>query len=162
MAAIVEALVQLLANTQRPEEAPRKKAEADLKQAQTNPDYPKALAAIASGPYPTQIRQSALTVLRSFIDHNWSEDVDEDEDDGPRIPIDDATKVELRNQLLELATRDEDDRRVKASVRYAGQPPNSHPRSCYGLLNGSVMSWARLPASTTPNAGPNSSIVSWP
>ena len=118
MESIIPTLAQLLADTQRREEGPRKKAEADLKLAQTNPDYPRALAAIASGSFhDIKVRQSALTVLRGFIERNWSED-DDEEDDQPRVPIADATKAELRDQMLELATRDEVDRLVKASARY--------------------------------------------
>ena len=146
MASIVEPLVRLLASTQRSEEGPRKKAEADLKQAEADPGFPKALAAIAAGSYTTQIRQSALSVLRRFIDRNWSEDVDDDEDEGPRIAIDDATKAELRAQLLELATRDEDDRRVKASVRYVVRGcvplggPAEHPADRPSYVVGKIAS----------------------
>lgn len=112
----MDELARLLADTQRAEETPRKKAELDLRLAQTNPQYPVYLTAIAcAGTYPTEIRQSALAVLRQFIEHNWSE---EDDDESPRVPIQEETKQELRVKLLELATRDEDDRRVKASVRY--------------------------------------------
>ncbi|OAA57071.1 importin beta-5 [Niveomyces insectorum RCEF 264] len=121
-------IVRLLNDTQRPEEGPRKQAELDLKHAQTNPSFPGLLTAIAaSSSYPTQIRQSALSVLRQFIERNWTggdeDDEDEDGDEAgaggrPRIAIADGVKQELRLQLLELATRDEDDRRVKAAVSF--------------------------------------------
>lgn len=129
----MDELVRLLADTQRAEEAPRKKAELDLKHAEPNPQFPLYLTAIAaSSSYPTEIRQSALAILRKFIDHNWSHD-DED-DEAPRIPIDDATRQELRKQLLELATRDEDDRRVKASVRYVYSPSSARICICLSAL----------------------------
>lgn len=113
----MDELARLLQDTQRPEETPRKKAELELKHSQANQLFPVLLTAIASSSaYPTEIRQSALTVLRNFIEHNWSQD--DDDDDSPRYNISDDIKQQLRTQLLELATRDEDDRRVKGSVRY--------------------------------------------
>ena len=120
-------LVRLLKDTQRPEEGPRKQAELDLRAAQSNPAYPGLLIAIAgTATYPTEIRQSALSVLRQFIVRNWSSDgalVDDDDDDSsdtqPPIAIAEEIKAQLRIQLLELATRDEDERRVKAAASYA-------------------------------------------
>ncbi|KAL1888827.1 hypothetical protein Sste5346_009305 [Sporothrix stenoceras] len=125
----MDELVRLLSDTQRPEEEPRKRAELDLKAAQANPAFPSLLTAIAATPsYPTQIRQSALTVLRQFIQRNWTpggiggDDDDDDEDDATaaagRIPISDEVKQQIRSQLLELATRNEDDRRVQAAVSF--------------------------------------------
>lgn len=109
-------LAQLLANTQLSQEEPRKRAELDLKHAQTNPVFPVALANIAAhGSVSTEIRQAALTYLRRFIEYNWAEENDEDE--GPQIPIPESTKEQLRQKLLELALSDEQDRKVKSSVR---------------------------------------------
>lgn len=109
-------LVQLLANTQLAAENPRKQAELDLKHAELNPVFPVSLANIAAHTsISTEIRQSALTVLRRFIEHNWSQD--SDDSDGPRIPISDTTKDQLRPKLLDLALSNEDDRKVKASAR---------------------------------------------
>ncbi len=106
----MDELARLLAETQRSEQDPREQAERDLKQAYANPSFPLLLTAIAStGSYPTGIRQAALTVLRTFIVHNWSddgEDSEDDDDDEPRFPIQDDVKQELRAKLLELATRD--------------------------------------------------------
>lgn len=112
-------LAQLLANTQLPQEEPRKRAELDLKHAQTNPAFPIVLANIAAhSSISTDIRQAALSYLRRFIEHNWGEEGDED-NDGPQIPISDSSKDQLRQKLLELALSDEADRKVKSSVRYA-------------------------------------------
>ena len=109
-------LAQLLANTQLPAEEPRKRAELDLKHAQTNPAFPIALANIAGhNSVSTDIRQAALAYLRRFIEHNWSEEGDDGE--GPLVPIPDSTKDQLRLKLLELALSDEPDRKVKSSVR---------------------------------------------
>lgn len=110
-------LAQLLANTQLPQEEPRKRAELDLKHAQTDPAFPVALANIAAhSAISTDIRQAALAYLRRFIEHNWGEEGDES-NDGPRFPISDASKEQLRHKLLELALSDETDRKVKSSVR---------------------------------------------
>lgn len=109
-------LAQLLANTQLPQDEPRKRAELDLKHAQSTPAFPVALANIAAhNSISTEIRQAALTYLRRFIEHNWAEDSEEDE--GPQIPIPDSTKDQLRHKLLDLALSDESDRKVKSSVR---------------------------------------------
>ncbi|CAK7263999.1 hypothetical protein SEPCBS119000_000776 [Sporothrix epigloea] len=123
----MDEIVRLLSDTQLAEEEPRKRAELELKSAQTNPAFPGSLAAVAANStYPTQIRQSALTVLRQFIQRNWTSDGDDDEDDEddeadagrPQIPIADTVKQQLRVQLLELATRDENDRLVKSSASF--------------------------------------------
>lgn len=112
-------LAQLLANTQLAQEEPRKRAELDLKHVQPNPAFPVALANIAAhASVSTDIRQAALTYLRRFIQYNWGEP-DDDEDEGPQIPIPEATKEQLRHKLLELALSDEPDRKVTSSVRYA-------------------------------------------
>ncbi|KKY35790.1 putative importin-beta domain-containing protein [Diaporthe ampelina] len=111
-------LAQLLANTQLPAEEPRKRAELDLKHAQTNPAFPVVLANIAAhNSVSTEIRQAALAYLRRFIEHNWSEEGDDGE--GPLVLIPDSTKEELRHKLLDLALSEEPDRKVKASVSYA-------------------------------------------
>lgn len=113
-----EQLAQLLANTQLPQEEPRKRAELDLKHAQTNPAFPLALANIAAHTsISTDIRQAALSYLRRFIEHNWAGEDDEDSGDGPQIPIPDASKEQLRHKLLELALTDEADRKVKSAIR---------------------------------------------
>ena len=137
----MDEIVRLLSDTHRPEEEPRKRAELELKRAQTSPAFPGTLTAIAAtSTYPTQIRQSALTVLRQFIQRNWTpggtgddddddDDNDDDDDDDdaangnggaprPQIVIPEDVKQQLRIQLLELATRDENDRLVKTAVSF--------------------------------------------
>lgn len=126
--------MQLLANTHSSAEGPRKQAEIDLKHAQTNPAFPISLANIAAhASIPTDVRQSALSVLRNFIQHNWSEEGDDGE--GPLVAMPDTTKDQLRPKLLALALSDEDDRKVKALARYvnhASQGPE--PNHKYSLL----------------------------
>ncbi|TAQ91656.1 hypothetical protein B7494_g113 [Chlorociboria aeruginascens] len=108
-------LLQLLADTQLSAQAPRKQAELLLEQATSNPAFPTSLAAIAShNSVSSEIRQSALLVLRTFVEKNWA-GVNED---GPAIIIPDPTKGQLRVQLLDLATGNDDNRKVKSAASY--------------------------------------------
>ena len=111
-----EQLAQLLANTQRPEQQPRQQAELDLRRAETNPAFPTALANIAShATVDTSVRQSALTVLRRFIEKNWAPDPF----DNPQpVAITDDSRQQLRASLLSLALSKDEERRVKISTRY--------------------------------------------
>jgi hypothetical protein len=112
-------LLHLLAETQLSAEAPRKQAESHLQQAQSNPAFPTSLAAIASHTSVSlEIRQAALVSLRQFVEKNWSGE----NEDGPSIPIPDDAKEQLRAQLLELATSNESDRKIKSSARYVLDP----------------------------------------
>jgi hypothetical protein len=116
MAATLEdQLLQLLAETHLPAPGPRKQAEQNLEQAQTNPAFPGSLCAIAShSSVSPEIRQSALLILRSFVEKNWSGQ----DESGPTIVVSDTTKEQLRVQLLELATSSEADRKIKSAARY--------------------------------------------
>ncbi|KAK8118879.1 importin-beta domain-containing protein [Apiospora kogelbergensis] len=97
-------LVQVLANTQLAAEGPRKQAELDLKQAQTNPAYPLSLVNIASHThiYSAPVHREKL---------EW------ESDDGHVIPISDAAKDQIRPILLELALNSE--RKIKAAASFA-------------------------------------------
>ncbi|KAG6002715.1 hypothetical protein E4U21_002824 [Claviceps maximensis] len=111
-----EQLVQLLANTQLPDQGPRQQAEIELKRARTSPAYPVSLAKIASHTsISTGIRQSALTSLRLFIENNWAVG---DQDDEPIIPIPDDSRALLKQSLLDLALSQEEDRKVKIAASY--------------------------------------------
>lgn len=113
---LVQQLIQLLVDTQDAGEGPRKQAELHLQQAQSNPAYPSSLSAIASHSIVAPgVRQSALVVLRAFVEKNWG-GLDED-GQGPAYPIADATKEQLRVQLLELATSGDADRKIKSAAR---------------------------------------------
>ncbi|PVH68789.1 ARM repeat-containing protein [Cadophora sp. DSE1049] len=108
-------LLSLLADTQLSAEAPRKQAEQHLEQAKTNPAFPGSLAAIAShSSVSPQIRQSALLLLRTFVERNWSGE----SDDGPAVQIDEQIKEALRGQMLELATSGDADRKIKSAASY--------------------------------------------
>ncbi|KAL2018215.1 hypothetical protein VTK56DRAFT_1122 [Thermocarpiscus australiensis] len=110
-----EHLVRLLANTQDKNEGPRKQAELDLLHAETNPEFPLSLARIGvhTGA-PVQIRQSALTYLRKFVEKNWAPDGS----GAPHVPIPDSTKEQLRNVILELVLSPEGERKVKVAASY--------------------------------------------
>lgn len=108
-------LIQLLSSTQLPDQAPRQQAEIDLKHAQTNLAFPQSLANVsAHTSVETNIRQSALSTLRLFIERNWAVD---QLDDGPQIPIGDDVRASLKKTLLDLAVSPEEDRKVKISAR---------------------------------------------
>ncbi|KAI1462143.1 ARM repeat-containing protein [Annulohypoxylon moriforme] len=108
-------LVQVLANTQLPAEGPRKQAEIDLKHAANNPAYPLSLANISRhSSIPIDVRQSALSALRLFIERNWSGEAD----DFPVIPIADTAKEQIRPMLLDLALNS-DDKKIKTAASYA-------------------------------------------
>ncbi|KAI1381856.1 ARM repeat-containing protein [Hypoxylon crocopeplum] len=108
-------LVQVLANTQLAAEGPRKQAEIDLKRAAKNPAFPLSLANIARhSSIPVEVRQSALSALRLFIERNWSGD----NDDGPVIPIADSVKDQIRPMVLDVALNTEDDKKIKTAASY--------------------------------------------
>ena len=108
-------LLQLLADTQSPAQGPRKLAETHLEQLQNNEAFPTSLATIAShNQVSTAIRQAALSVLRKYVERNWSGQ----DEEGPTITIPDHVKEQLRNQLLELATSNENERKVRSGARY--------------------------------------------
>lgn len=109
-------LLQLLRDTHSSAEGPRKQAELNLQQAHNNPVFPGSLAAIASHvSVAPEIRQSALLILRTFVDKNWSGH----DENGPTIQIEEATKEQLRVGMLELATSGDADRKIKSAARWA-------------------------------------------
>ncbi|PYH90271.1 importin beta-5 subunit [Aspergillus ellipticus CBS 707.79] len=111
-------LLSLLADTQSPTANTRKAAELQLLRLHDNENYPLTLAAVAShDSVPTNLRQSALSVLRNFIAASWSPTLDEFKG---RILVSDDNKARLRKALLDLATVTETgERRVKSSASYA-------------------------------------------
>ncbi|KAH6662973.1 armadillo-type protein [Halenospora varia] len=110
-----DTLLRLLSDTHLPAEGPRKQAELHLQAAQTNPSFPGSLAAIAGhSSVSPEIRQSALLLLRSFVEKNWSGQ----DENGPSIQIDEGVKEGLRVQMLELATSGEADRKIKSAASY--------------------------------------------
>ncbi|KAG9247708.1 armadillo-type protein [Calycina marina] len=115
VATMEDQLLLLLQDTQSPAEGPRKQAELHLQQAQNDPAFPSALSAIAShASVVPEIRQQALLVLRPFVENNWSGQ----DENGLTIQVAEPVKVQLRNQLLELATSGDADRKVKSAASY--------------------------------------------
>ncbi|RAL04731.1 putative importin beta-5 subunit [Aspergillus ibericus CBS 121593] len=111
-------LLTLLADTQSPVADTRKAAELQLLDLYANESFPLTLAAIAShDSVPTNLRQSALSVLRTFITAAWSPVLDEFKG---RVLVNDENKVQIRRVLLDLATVTETpERKVKSSASYA-------------------------------------------
>lgn len=111
-------LLPLLANTQSPVADARHSAEFQLQLLQSNFLFPISLTAIASHEsIPTNLRQSALSVLRTFILAAWSPRLDEFKG---QVLVSDDSKVRIRHALLELATTSETpERKVKTSASYA-------------------------------------------
>ncbi|KAJ5670398.1 Armadillo-like helical [Penicillium maclennaniae] len=111
-------LLSLLANTQSSTTATRQAAELQLKSFYSNEAFPISLTAIASHEsVPVNLRQSALSVLRTYIGAGWSSMLD---DFKGQVLVSDANKVQIRRALLELATTTETpERKVKASASYA-------------------------------------------
>ncbi|EAW14445.1 putative importin beta-5 subunit [Aspergillus clavatus NRRL 1] len=111
-------LLSLLADTQSPAADTRKAAELQLLRLYSNEQFPLSLAAIAShDSVPTNLRQSSLSVLRTFIAAAWSPNLDEFKG---QILINDAHKAQIRRVLLDLATTaDVQERKVKSSASFA-------------------------------------------
>ncbi|GKZ17940.1 hypothetical protein AbraIFM66951_007816 [Aspergillus brasiliensis] len=111
-------LLTLLADTQSPVTDTRKSAELQLLRLYSNENFPLTLAAIAShDSVPTNLRQSALSVLRTFIAASWSPVLDEFKG---QVLVSDGNKAQLRRALLDLATVTETpERKVKSSASYA-------------------------------------------
>ncbi|PKY05499.1 putative importin 9 [Aspergillus campestris IBT 28561] len=111
-------LLSLLADTQSPAADTRKAAELNLLRLYSNESFPLSLLAIAShGTVPVNLRQSALSVLRTFIAAAWSPNLDEFKGS---ILVNDVNKAQIRASLLALATTAETaDRKIKSSASYA-------------------------------------------
>lgn len=111
-------LLTLLADTQSPAADTRKAAELSLARLYSNEAFPLSLAAIAShDSVPTNLRQSALSVLRTFISAAWSPILDEFKG---QVLINDVNKAQIRQALLGLATTVEvPERKVKSAASFA-------------------------------------------
>lgn len=95
-------VVDLLAATLQPAATIRTNAEKHLVQLYSNEAFPLSLISIASHkPVPNDIRQAALLALKKVVLKTWSPSLEEFE--GP-VAIGDATKEQLRQAVLSLAT----------------------------------------------------------
>ena len=111
-------VLELLVGTQSPVDDIRKGAENQLEQLYTNGNeaFPLSLASIAHHvSVPTNLRQSALLVLKTFVLRAWSPSLDEF---AGKVLISDANKEELRQTLLSIATTGHEDRKVVAAASY--------------------------------------------
>lgn len=110
-------LLSLLADTQSPKADTRRAAESQLESLYVHDSFAISLTAIASHEsVPVNLRQSALSVLRTFIAAAWSPILDEFKG---QILINDANKSSVRQALLVLATNDNPQRKVKNSASFA-------------------------------------------
>ncbi|KAK4574524.1 hypothetical protein LTR86_001365 [Recurvomyces mirabilis] len=108
-------LVRLLDETQLSQEGPRKNAEWQLKQQYSNTDFPLALTNIAAhNDIPINTRQSALLVLKTFVQACWSPQFDEF---NGQLFADEGRRAQVRQALLDLALSGRDDeRKVKSAA----------------------------------------------
>ncbi|KAF2691185.1 ARM repeat-containing protein [Lentithecium fluviatile CBS 122367] len=109
-------LVQLLSATQTAQEGPRRQAEQQLQSLYGHQDFPIALVEIARHEsVPLNIRQAALLSLKQLVLAGWSESLYSDDYKG-RVLVSEENKPKLRQALLELATADNLDRKLKAAA----------------------------------------------
>lgn len=108
--------MQLLSATQSTSEGPRKAAESQLLALYGHTDFPFGLVAIAAhDSVQLNIRQAALLYLKTFVLAAWSPQFDEFKG---QVLVRDEEKARLRNALLDLATSEREDRKVKSAASY--------------------------------------------
>ncbi|KAI4193954.1 MAG: hypothetical protein LQ348_002748 [Seirophora lacunosa] len=109
-------VLQLLAATLEPAPETRTNAERHLEQLYTNDAFPICLISIAShNSVEPPLRQAALLVLKTFVLRTWSQSLEEFQ---PGITISDATKDQVRQSLLALATSGDQERKVISASSY--------------------------------------------
>lgn len=107
-------VARLLEGTQSAQETPRKNAELQLRQLYTNDQFPIALLSIgAHDAFPLLIRQSAILYLKTFVQSVWSPQFEEYKGQS-LVSIEDRKR--LRQMVLELATSEHQDRKVKSAA----------------------------------------------
>lgn len=108
--------MQLLSATQSSSEGPRKAAEAQLQSLYGHSDFAIGLVAIAShDSVPLNTRQAALLYLKTFVLATWSPQLDEFKG---RVLMRDEEKARVRAALLDLATSEREDRKIKSAASY--------------------------------------------
>ncbi|KAL8676097.1 MAG: hypothetical protein Q9186_007351 [Xanthomendoza sp. 1 TL-2023] len=106
----------LLAATLEPAAETRTNAERHLEQLYTNDAFPISLISIASHTSVNlSLRQAALLSLKTFVLRTWSDSLDDFQD---LVTINDATKDQVRQSLLALATSGDQDRKVVSASSY--------------------------------------------
>lgn len=107
-------LVQLLSDTQSANDGARAQAEQQLQALYAHHDFPVALVEIARhDSVPLNVRQAALLSLKHVVLAAWSDALDEFK--GTFVIADD-TKAVVRQRLLDLATTDHLDRKLKSAA----------------------------------------------
>ncbi|KAK3076633.1 hypothetical protein LTS18_012478, partial [Coniosporium uncinatum] len=108
-------LIHLLAETQSPTDS-RKHAERQIESLYTTLGFPTSLASIAShDSVPLNIRQSALLVLKTFVQAAWSPQFEEFKG---QVLVGEEEKTRLRHMLIELATGNIEERKIKSAASY--------------------------------------------
>ena len=106
--------MRLLADTQSSAESPRKQAELQLQHLYSDQNFPIALLSVAShDSVQLDIRQAALLYLKTYVLSVWSPQFDEFKG---QVLVDNDTKRKLRCSLLQLATNEGEDRKIKSAA----------------------------------------------
>lgn len=109
--------MQLLSATTTGQNDPRKHAEEQLLSYYGHQELPLGLIGIASHDnVPLNIRQAALLYLKNLVVAGWSDSVDGFKG---QILVTDENKALIRHRLLELATTDQLDRRLRTAAGLA-------------------------------------------
>lgn len=109
-------VLDLLVATLDPSGPIRNDAERHLESLYTNDAFPISLISIASHKsIPLQNRQAALLSLKKLVLKSWSSSLDEYE--GPTT-LNDTSKAQIRQSVLELATGSEEERKIVAAAAY--------------------------------------------
>lgn len=109
-------VLDLLAATLESAGETRSNAERHLEQLYTNDAFPISLISIASHTSVSlSLRQAALLVLKTFVLRTWAPSI---EDFQGVVTITDATKDQVRQSLLAIATGGDQERRVVSAASY--------------------------------------------
>ncbi|KAI4142384.1 MAG: hypothetical protein L6R39_004958 [Caloplaca ligustica] len=109
-------VLELLAATLEVSPETRTHAERHLEQLYTNDAFPISLISIAShNSVDLPLRQAALLVLKTLVLRTWSPSLDEFQG---AVTINDATKDQVRQSLLALATSGDQERKVVSASSY--------------------------------------------
>ena len=109
-------VLDLLAATLQSDAAIRNDAERHLEQLYPNQAFPISLISIAShNSVSIALRQAALLSLKTLVLKTWSPSLDEF---AGAVFIDDATKDQLRQSLLSIATSSEGEKKIVGAASY--------------------------------------------
>lgn len=116
LANMEQQVLDLLAATLSASTPIRSDAERHLEQLYTNDTFPTSLISIASHKsVALDHRQAALLSLKNLVLKTWSPSLEEYE--GPET-LSDATKEQVRQSVLSIATASDDERKIVAAASY--------------------------------------------